>query len=132
MELIGGTLSLDGKEPRLSACPVQLDVAARQRRSSRPLGAQLAAEMVATTSLHIELNAVAPPTSDLVDCAALLYGDGVITPAISVLSAVEGLSVATPALTPLVVPLALVILIGRACPAQSASTSNRWGEDSGG
>src|SRR5580765_8665609 len=37
--------------------------------------------------------------------SALLYGDGVITPAVSVLSAVEGLSQATAKLTPFVVPL---------------------------
>jgi len=43
---------------------------------------------------------------------ALLYGDGMITPAISVLSAVEGLEVATPVLTPYVVPVTVVILIG--------------------
>ena len=43
--------------------------------------------------------------------AALLYGDGVITPAISVLSAVEGLEVATPVLKPLVVPITVAILI---------------------
>ena len=43
---------------------------------------------------------------------ALLYGDGVITPAISVLGALEGISVATPALEHLIVPLAVVILIG--------------------
>ncbi|HVR01000.1 MAG TPA: potassium transporter Kup [Polyangia bacterium] len=43
--------------------------------------------------------------------AALLYGDGVITPAISVLSAVEGLTVATDAFTPVVVPITCVILI---------------------
>ncbi|MBP7867705.1 MAG: potassium transporter Kup [Acidobacteria bacterium] len=42
--------------------------------------------------------------------AALLYGDGIITPAISVLSAVEGLSVGTHALEPYVVPLTVVIL----------------------
>jgi KUP system potassium uptake protein len=42
---------------------------------------------------------------------AMLYGDGVITPAISVLSAVEGLEVATPAFTPYVVPITIVILI---------------------
>jgi KUP system potassium uptake protein len=42
--------------------------------------------------------------------AALLYGDGVITPAISVLSAVEGLSVATRAAEPWVVPITCVIL----------------------
>ncbi len=42
--------------------------------------------------------------------AALLYGDGVITPAISVLGAVEGLSVATPAFTRFVWPIAVVIL----------------------
>ena len=42
--------------------------------------------------------------------AALFYGDGMITPAISVLSAVEGLKVATPALESWVVPIALVVL----------------------
>jgi len=44
--------------------------------------------------------------------AALFYGDGMITPAISVLSAVEGLEVATPALRHWVVPISLVVLIG--------------------
>ena len=44
--------------------------------------------------------------------AALFYGDAVITPAISVLSAVEGLDIAAPALSSLVVPIALVILAG--------------------
>jgi KUP system potassium uptake protein len=43
--------------------------------------------------------------------AALFYGDGVITPAISVLSAVEGLKVATPIFGPYVVPISLVLLI---------------------
>ncbi|HEX2722222.1 MAG TPA: KUP/HAK/KT family potassium transporter, partial [Gemmatimonadaceae bacterium] len=42
--------------------------------------------------------------------AALLYGDGVITPAISVLGAMEGLEVITPKLTFLVVPLSVIIL----------------------
>ncbi|MEO9338067.1 potassium transporter Kup [Mesorhizobium sp. SB112] len=42
--------------------------------------------------------------------AALFYGDAVITPAISVLSAVEGMKVVTPAFEPYVVPLTLVIL----------------------
>jgi KUP system potassium uptake protein len=44
--------------------------------------------------------------------AALFYGDGIITPAISVLSAVEGLEVATPMFRPYVVPIALLILLG--------------------
>ncbi|NMM28720.1 MAG: potassium transporter Kup [Glaciimonas sp.] len=44
--------------------------------------------------------------------AALFFGDGVITPAISVLSAMEGLEVATPAFKPYVVPLTLVLLTG--------------------
>jgi len=43
--------------------------------------------------------------------AALLYGDGMITPAISVLSAVEGLSVATHVFEPFIVPITVVILI---------------------
>ncbi|MBV8500276.1 MAG: KUP/HAK/KT family potassium transporter [Paucibacter sp.] len=42
---------------------------------------------------------------------AMLYGDGLITPAISVLSAIEGLEVATPAFHPYVVPLTLAILV---------------------
>jgi len=42
---------------------------------------------------------------------ALLYGDGMITPSISVLSAVEGLERATPLFKPYVVPLALVVLV---------------------
>jgi KUP system potassium uptake protein len=44
--------------------------------------------------------------------AALLYGDGVITPAISVLGAVEGVAVAAPGLGALIVPITLVILVG--------------------
>lgn len=43
--------------------------------------------------------------------AALLYGDGMITPAISVLSAFEGLHIATPALGPYVIPITIVVLI---------------------
>ncbi len=43
---------------------------------------------------------------------ALLYGDAVITPAISVLSAVEGLEIATPAFTPFMVPITVLLLIG--------------------
>ena len=44
--------------------------------------------------------------------AALFYGDGLITPAISVLSAVEGLEVATPAFKPFVIPITLIVLVG--------------------
>jgi KUP system potassium uptake protein len=44
--------------------------------------------------------------------AALFYGDGIITPAISVLSAVEGLRVATPAFEAYVMPFAIAILVG--------------------
>jgi KUP system potassium uptake protein len=44
--------------------------------------------------------------------AALIYGDGVITPAISVLSALEGVNVVTTAFKPFVMPMAVVILLG--------------------
>jgi len=44
--------------------------------------------------------------------AALLYGDGVITPAISVLGAMEGLNVVSPTFSHIVVPVTLVVLIG--------------------
>ncbi len=66
--------------------------------------------------------------------AALLYGDGMITPAISVLSAVEGLDVASPALRPVVVPIALRDP-GRAVPRPAprhradrrrSSAGDRW------
>ena len=43
--------------------------------------------------------------------AALLYGDGVITPAISVLGAMEGLTVATPVFSPYVVPITILIIV---------------------
>ncbi len=43
---------------------------------------------------------------------ALLYGDGMITPAISVLSAVEGLELVQPGLHPFIIPITVVILIG--------------------
>lgn len=44
--------------------------------------------------------------------AALFYGDGVITPAISVLSAVEGLEIITPAFKPYILHITLIILVG--------------------
>ncbi len=44
--------------------------------------------------------------------AALIYGDGMITPAISVLSALEGINVATTAFKPYVLPAALLVLLG--------------------
>ncbi|MDO9181911.1 MAG: potassium transporter Kup [Bacteriovorax sp.] len=43
---------------------------------------------------------------------ALLYGDGMITPAISVLSAVEGLELITPIFTPYILPITIAILVG--------------------
>ena len=43
--------------------------------------------------------------------AGLIYGDGIITPAISVLSALEGVNVATPLLKPYVLPVAVVVLV---------------------
>src|SRR5690606_24076000 len=44
--------------------------------------------------------------------AGLLYGEGLITPAISILGAVEGLAVATDSLAPWVVPIAAVLIVG--------------------
>lgn len=44
--------------------------------------------------------------------ASLLYGDGIITPAISVLSAVEGLEIVTPYFVPYVVPITALIIVG--------------------
>lgn len=59
--------------------------------------------------------------------AALFYGDGVITPAISVLSAIEGLEVATPAFSPYVVPITLVVLIALYSVQRKGSAGiGRW------
>ena len=59
--------------------------------------------------------------------AALIYGDGAITPAISVLSALEGLNMATPALQPYVVPAAVVILLALfAIQSQGTATIGRF------
>jgi KUP system potassium uptake protein len=44
--------------------------------------------------------------------ATLLYGDGIITPAVSVLSAIEGLEIASTRFTPFVIPLTVLILVG--------------------
>ncbi|CAN5705734.1 potassium transporter Kup [soil metagenome] len=59
--------------------------------------------------------------------AALFYGDCLLTPAISVLSAVEGLKIATPELEPLVVPLALGVIIALfAVQHRGTATVGRW------
>lgn len=44
--------------------------------------------------------------------AALLYGDGMVSPAMAVLSATEGLAVATPVFRPYIVPLTVLVLVG--------------------
>jgi KUP system potassium uptake protein len=59
--------------------------------------------------------------------AALFYGDSVITPAISVLSAIEGLEVATPAMQPWVVPLTIAVLAGLyAAQRHGTAGIGRW------
>ena len=59
--------------------------------------------------------------------AALFYGDSVITPAISVLSAAEGLETATPLFRPFVVPITLVVLAGLfLVQRHGTATVGRW------
>lgn len=59
--------------------------------------------------------------------AALLYGDGVITPAISVLSAVEGLLIATDKIEPFIIPLTLGILAGLfAVQSKGTGAIGKW------
>ncbi|MBX9943760.1 MAG: KUP/HAK/KT family potassium transporter, partial [Reyranella sp.] len=59
--------------------------------------------------------------------AALFYGDCLLTPAISVLSAVEGLNVATPAFQPLVLPIALGAIVGLFAAQRFGTASvGRW------
>jgi KUP system potassium uptake protein len=59
--------------------------------------------------------------------AALLYGDGVITPAISVISAVEGLAIATKKIEPFIIPLTLGILAGLfAVQSKGSAELGKW------
>jgi KUP system potassium uptake protein len=59
--------------------------------------------------------------------ACLFYGDSVLTPAISVLSAVEGLEIATPALKPWVLPMAIGVLVGLfLVQSRGTATVGRW------
>jgi KUP system potassium uptake protein len=59
--------------------------------------------------------------------ATLFYGDSVITPAISVLGAIEGLEVATPALKPFVIPVTVAILLGLfALQRHGTAAVGRW------
>jgi KUP system potassium uptake protein len=59
--------------------------------------------------------------------AALFFGDSLITPAISVLSAVEGLGIATHAFEPFIVPIALGVLIGLfAVQSRGTHRVGRW------
>lgn len=67
--------------------------------------------LLALLSRHKTRSAIAL-TSILVFAAGMLLGDGLITPAISVLSAVEGLSVASSEFKHLTVPITLAILVG--------------------
>jgi KUP system potassium uptake protein len=59
--------------------------------------------------------------------AALFYGDGVITPAISVLSAVEGLEIITPVLKPYVIPITIAVLVGLFQRSGTASVGALFG-----
>lgn len=59
--------------------------------------------------------------------AALLYGDGIITPAISVISAVEGLLIATDKIKPFIIPLTLGILVGLfAVQSKGTAELGKW------
>jgi KUP system potassium uptake protein len=72
--------------------------------------------MIALTALVVPRRATTGSAGILVLLglfgASLLYGDSMITPAISVLSAVEGLEVATPFFSPYVIPITVAILVG--------------------
>ena len=82
------------------------------RASNRGEGGIMALTALALESVSKNSRLYFPFTILGLLCASLFYGDGVITPAMSVLSAMEGLQEATPALKPFVVPLTLIIIIG--------------------
>src|SRR3954467_6447070 len=94
----GGVLALMALVARPTAAAISADESGAHRASTRTTWSGLRR----TKMLLIVLGLFG---------AALLYGDGVITPAISVLSAVEGLGVATSAFSPFVVPITCAILV---------------------
>ena len=88
-------------------------VALIMRADNKGEGGVLALATLATRGLNGKARNVRRAVTVLaVVGLALFYGDAIITPAISVMSAVEGLSAITPAFTPFVIPLALIILVG--------------------
>ncbi|HEX2651327.1 MAG TPA: potassium transporter Kup [Burkholderiales bacterium] len=82
------------------------------RADNRGEGGIMALVSLATESVRKHPHWTAPLLALGVFGAGLLYGDAVLTPAISVLSAVEGLEIGTAAFKPYVVPLATGILVG--------------------
>jgi KUP system potassium uptake protein len=82
------------------------------RADNRGEGGVLALMVLARKPLQNSRRAFWVVTAFGIFGAALLYGDGVITPAISVLSAVEGLEIAAPGLDSAVVPITVLLLVG--------------------
>ena len=72
----------------------------------------LAALFLGEGAKHVSEKTVARLVVLAIFGAALLYGDGLITPVISVLSAVEGLNVATTAAEPFILPISCGVLLG--------------------
>ena len=92
------------------------------RADNRGEGGIMALLALALVSVKDRPQWITPLTLVGVVGASLFFGDGVITPAISVLSAVEGIELATPAFKPYIVPITVVILIALYF-AQSKGTS---------
>ncbi len=82
------------------------------RANNRGEGGIMALLAMATSGVRDKPKLVATLMLIGVFGASLFYGDAVLTPAISVLSAVEGLGVGTEALKPYIVPISLAILVG--------------------
>jgi KUP system potassium uptake protein len=82
------------------------------RADNQGEGGMLSIMTLATRGLAADSKARIAIVSLCLVGAALFYGDSVVTPAISVISAVEGLEVIAPAFTRFIVPIALVILLG--------------------
>ena len=81
------------------------------RADNRGEGGIMALVALALSSVTTKSRWYAPLVLVGLTGASLFFGDGVITPAISVLSAIEGLEVATPAFKPYVVPLTVTVLV---------------------
>jgi len=107
----GGIFALFVKS-RLERAPGAPPTLAANCKTNTPTTAPQAGSRQAANERRTKRKGLRPHTILILIGACMLCGEGVITPAISVLSATEGLSLVAPETSPFIVPLAVVLLLG--------------------